>query len=195
MTLYHIHRIQAEDIEKKWIVGNTIDFSKIQYNSFFEFSLNYKPLIYVNENELININCLIQDAINNNIYLNSEVLEIINKHFNEYQILTREIAYENVRLDKFKDLPSRTKCLWLCKEEQLEFWKEQLDGNFKIFKIETLEDNIFKTNNNFLCKMDDSYNEMLSMAEKYWSYSSEQDNDNDEYLYNGSFKIIEEITI
>jgi hypothetical protein len=111
----------------------------------------------------------------------------------EYQMLLREITYEQVRKDMFPDLPSRTKCIWLCKEKQLEFWKKQLnDCYFKIFKIEVKE-KPYKTNNNLIVPPSESYIRIQEFAERYWTYKDETEKEDDEYLYVGEIEILEEI--
>lgn len=162
---YHIHKIGK--YEELWKEGNIIEFNGI--NDFFDISMNFTP----------------PESIE---------IERISDLLNEYQILIREIGYENVRLDEHKNLPSRTKCIWLCKEKQLNFWKEMLKNNkYKIFEVETIEGNLYKTNNNFIAGPINSYNTILKMAKQYWNYTNIEEKENDEYLFCGKLKILREL--
>ena len=93
----------------------------------------------------------------------------------------------------FNSLPSRTSCIWLCKEKQLKFWQEQLkEDNYKIFMIEVFG-KTFKSNNNMIVAPSDSYKQMREMAKKYWGYKEKTEKEDDEYLYVGKIKVIKEL--
>ena len=111
----------------------------------------------------------------------------------EYQILLREIVYEEIRRDYFNNLPSRTSCIWLCKERHLKFWQERLKGNnYKIFMIKVFGET-FKTNNNMIVAPSESYEKMKEMAKKYWGYKEKIEKEDDEYLYVGKIQVIKEL--
>lgn len=192
---YHIHKIQNANIEKLWIVGNRINIGK-EYNCFFKLAREFEPKF----SEIDDV----QNVPWNNVYMNYKIncqltkentymlLENASCIISEYQMLIREIVYENVRKKEFNNLPSRQRCIWLCKEEQLEFWKRSIGGNFKIFKVK-IEGNAFKSNNDLIVKPSESYNKIEEMAKKYWSYNKKVENEKDEYLYIGSLEILEEL--
>ena len=75
----------------------------------------------------------------------------------------------------------------------MDFWKNEIKGESRIFKVE-VKNNYFKSNNKLISEKIDSYFEILEKAEKYWSYNNEEDDEQDEYLYQGKVKILEEIT-
>ena len=140
---YHIHRYQNEDIEKEWMIGNTIEFSKPKYNMFVQLSLDFKSVIPEVQDMQGNIVKDIPFLDAYNYYNNCNVIDRVpwlihyaKDYISEYQILIRELAYEQIRLQSFPDLPSRFHCIWLCKEKQLDFWRKQLYGKYKIFKVE-----------------------------------------------------------
>ena len=122
------------------------------------------------------------------------LLESANHIISEYQMLLRENAYEEIRKEFFNHLPSRTSCIWLCKEKQLKFWLKQFKGrNCKIFMVKVFG-KPFKSNNNLLVGPSDSYNHMKEMAQKYWAYNAKEEDEKDEYLYVGKIKVIKEIS-
>ena len=182
-------------MEKIWKVGNTINVGK-EYNYFFKLSREFEPKFSQIDD--------VQNVPWNNVYMyykeNSRLtkentyrlLENASCIISEYQMLIREIVYENVREKEFNYLPSRQRCIWLCKEEQLEFWKRNIGGTFKVFKVK-IGGNAFKSNNDLIVKPSESYNKIEEMAKKYWSYNKKVENEKDEYLYIGSLEILEEL--
>lgn len=196
---YHIHEYENEEIEKEWFVGNIIEFSKQKYNSFMKISLEFKGTIP-------EVTTLQGEVVKNVPFLNAykyfcdcKVIEqvpglihIASDFINEYQMLIRELAYEQIRLEYFPNLPSRFHCIWLCKEEQVEFWKKNLKSNCRIFKVE-IDKNYFKSNNSAIALPSDSYLTIIKKAKEYWGYDELEENEQDEYLYEGKIKIIEEL--
>ena len=88
-------------------------------------------------------------------------------------------------------MPSRKNCIWLCRENQINYWIDKLEENdYKICKIE-IYGKPFKSRNALIPLPSDSYNMMCEKAAEYWNYKSEEDNEDDEYLYAGEFKILE----
>lgn len=195
MIFYHIHKISDDDeIEKLWRVGNIIKFNNNKYNNFFSFSNSYKPLFPYN-NKLIPINNITDFCINNSrVFEYERLLKFSSNCISEYQILLREIAYENIRMAHFEKLPSRLNCIWLCRKNQIDVWKRLINNqNVKIFKINTRNNKVFKTSNKLICLPCDSFQEINNKALQYWSYSNDKDNEDDEYLYVGDIEILEEI--
>lgn len=186
---YHIHRKRGDD--SKWQVGNTI---KIDQNDFVNISLNFNPLVDVPDKKEVPIINAIDyyqqegiKAINIQMYL----LDKAKMYLNEYQILIRELALEEVRKKYFNKLPSRKECIWLCREDQIEYWIKNLNAKeYIVYKIEVYN-KPFRSRNLLIPKPSDSYLEMCQKAEEYWEYNGKEDNNDDEYLYNGYFKILE----
>ena len=192
---YHIHKIQNSNAEKSWKVGNRINVGK-EYNYFFKLAREFEPKF----SEIDNVQNVPWDNVYEHYKINCQLteeksymlLENASRIISEYQMLIREIVYEDVRKKEFSHLPSRQRCIWLCKEEQLEFWKSNIGGAFKIFKVK-IEGNTFKSNNDLIVAPSESYNKIVEMAKKYWSYNRKIENEKDEYLYIGSLEILEEL--
>lgn len=192
---YHIHRIQNNYSEERWKVGNKITVGE-EYNYFFKLASEFEPkFLKIEETENVPWeNVYKHYKISNqltsqNMYM---LLEEAKKFICEYQILIREIVYENVRKSEFNYMPSRQKCIWLCKKGQLEYWEKNIGGAFRIFKVK-IEGNTFKTNNDLIVAPSESYNKIVEKARKYWSYNKKIETERDEYLYVGSLEILEEL--
>lgn len=190
---YHVHRKREDD--SKWQVGNTI---KIDQNDFVNISLNFNPLVDVPDKKEVPIINAIDyyqqeglKAIGTQMYL----LDKAKMYLNEYQILIRELALEEVRKEHFNKLPNRKECIWLCREDQIEYWIKNLNAKeYIVYKIEVYNEP-FRSRNLLIPKPSDSYLEMCQKAEEYWEYNGKEDNNDDEYLYNGYFKILEIIDL
>lgn len=193
MIFYHLHKICDDVTEQKWQTDNIIEFNDTHTNYFFDFSNKFSPIFkYMNQDvSIINIIDYILNENKTEDYTN--ILKAARFSINEYQILLREMAYETIRKNYFPNLPSRQSCIFLCRESQLDFWKRTINDNIRIFKINTLDDNIFKSNNKHICLPSDSLEIMNNKAQCYWSYNNQNDDEQDEYLYIGKIKIIEEL--
>lgn len=54
-----------------------------------------------------------------------------------YMKFINEIIFERVRVNKFGHSPSRTNCIWLCKEKDIGKWLKMLKGQrkIKVFRV------------------------------------------------------------
>lgn len=189
---YHIHK--KGNLDNEWKAGNTIDFGK-EYNQFFLESLLINSKIIYKDKEYP-IENLYNYFINNNDY--NSILKLTNNYnalLSEYQILIRELGLEQIRNKYYPNLPTRQKCIWLCRNNQIDYWKKRInDDNIKIFKIK-----IFNKPSRFnearLPLPSDSYSEILKKAKDYWTYNNEFEDEKDEYLYIGKITILEEIKL
>ncbi len=192
---YHIHKIQNNYSEEIWKISNKIIIGK-EYNYFFKRAIEFEPKFSKIET-IENVpwkNVYEHYKINNqltpeNVYM---LLDSASCFISEYQMLIREIGYEEIRKSEFNCKPSRQKCIWLCKEEQLEYWKGNIGKPFKIFKVK-IEGQAFKSNNDLIVSPSESYNKIVKKAKEYWNYEGKFENEKDEYLYVGNLEILEEL--
>ncbi len=187
--LYHIHKKGFYD--NLWKEGNELVIGN-QNNAFIALALNFKSTIVVD-----NIIYSFWDAYNN--FLNNwdidtkmRLLNDANNYINEYQILIRELGMEKVRKNHFEKLPSRYKCIWLCRKNQIDYWRNILNEETEIYEVETFNQP-FKTRNSLIPSKIDSYNDILEKSFKYWGENSLEENEDDEYLYVGKIKINKKI--
>lgn len=188
--LYHIHK--KKNFDNLWKEGNIINFNENSNNEFSKISLNFSNKIQMNKMNVPFNNAYNFVKSNNNINKQIELLNVANTIINEYAILIRELGYENVRLKGFRNLPSRLKCIWLCRENQIQYWSKHLTGDIEVFKIQ-INRKCFKTRDKFIALPSDSYNEILKKAFKYWNYNDETEYEDDEYLYVGDLKVLKKL--
>lgn len=182
MRMYHIHKKGIMD--EKWQIGNVISIE--EYNDFWKYSANY-----ILPPRSISGNFDYHDLSN----IAHKIVAELETAVKEYQILIREIGYENTRVEVNPNLPSRQKCIWLCRKDQLDYWKAQIVKEFDVFEVEVNEKEMFKSRNSLISELSDSYNTVLDKAKEYWKYSSNVENEDDEYLYCGELKIINKIEL
>ena len=188
-SFYHIHKKKYDDII--WNVGNIIEFGK-EDNFFWKECINFKSMISIDNVKYPFGNVYNYYTDNNMFKKQIELLSIANEYMIEYQLLLREIGLEKIRNELFINLPSRQKCIWLCKESQFPFWIKSIKGNYDIYKVR-IHGNAFKSKNSLLPLPADSFNEILEKSKLYWSYDSDDENEDDEYLYVGKVELCEKI--
>lgn len=188
-NLYHIHRKNCKD--ELWKVGNEFEVG-LENNIYFNFSINFNSFILINNQKYPFLNIYDyykkQEDIENQINL----LNVSKDFINEYQLLIRELGMEEIRKNFYPHLPSRQKCIWLCRKNQINYWKKFISGEIEIFEVEIF-DIPFKSRNSLISLPSDSYNTILDKAQLYWSEKNYVDNEDDEYLYVGKLKIINKI--
>lgn len=192
---YHIHKISTNGDNSIWHEGSIIEIGN-ELNDFYKQSVQFEPKFpeYMGYKNIPWVN-VCKYVLQNFVPGSKEYREVLYFGENvvtEYGILLREIAYEEVRSKYFNNLPSRTKCIYLCKKEQLDFWESQFFSEYKVFKVKIFGD-VFKSNNNLIAFPSDSYEKILEKAKKYWNYNSLVDEETDEYLYVGKLEILEEL--
>ena len=195
MYYYHIHKVGNNDAA--WKPGNFIEVG-IENNFFYNGCITFNSrLPYSDDNvqfeyyPIHNLHKYFTSHNMNDMIFNLE--SVYDKFISEYGMLVRELGLEEIRTKSFSQIPSRTKCIWLCREDQIDYWMKAIgNSNVKIYKVEVFNE-AYRLNEENLPSPADSYSEILAKAEKYWSYISDSDKENDEYLYIGKLKIIEEV--
>lgn len=123
-----------------------------------------------------------------------DLMKFANDSLIVQNLLTREIAFEEVRSLQFPNSPSRMKGIWLINTDtkNVKYWKKIL-GKGKILEVE-VSGRIHQGSNNHL--LDDScisYNEYLHNAFLYWSGA---DSDKiPEIIAEGEVIVIKEVNI
>jgi hypothetical protein len=109
--------------------------------------------------------------------------------------IIQELIFESIRKEFYPELPSRHKCIWLVPDDKqsLEFWKNLVHGSIKrIFRVET-DGIIHRAAQKWLMTGTIPLNEINSLAHNYWK-GNEAGSLEDEILFIGKLKIIEELT-
>ena len=132
---------------------------------------------------------------NNDTKLSIDELNAIYKTLSNQAFITRELMFEKVRKEKDESLPSRLKCLFVCKDlEEIKLWIDILKRNkkedYKIYKVR-LDGKMFCGNASLVLRQNISLNKKIEQAKKYWSGNN--DNLIPEYLFEGKFEVVERI--
>ncbi len=200
---YHINK----DNTCNWKVGDEIDLSK-EDNFYWQSFSETSELIEIN-GEKFDVYQIATNAFDAYIRKYPPPMKMKDYHFNSLRTLketmdslgnavktVRELAFELVRKDFYPELPSRQKCIWLIPDDKksLEYWKNVIQNKDKrIFKI-TVNGKIHRAAPKWLNGGTFSLNKWTSMAHSYWQ-GEESGNIEDEILFEGKIKIIEEITV
>mgnify|MGYP000099786239 CR=1 FL=1 len=111
-----------------------------------------------------------------------------------YLHIVREMVFEEVRKEKFSDLPSRRNGMWVIPDNKaaLAFWLPKLKGdNGRILKV-ALSGKLHQGAQPTLALVSYPANEMKKAAHDYWTGAASE-TDSDECLFIGNFKVIEEM--
>lgn len=185
-NLFHIHKLNNED--KNWQVGNVLEIG-LNINYFTKFAYEFESKIRINDALYPCLNFFEYLENTDDLNTKNRLLSMSQSIISEYQILVRELGMETVRKEKFPQFPSRNRCIWLCREDQIEYWTKMFEGDFEIFQVQIFNP-VFKSRNSLIPLPSDSYNDILKKAEYYWQYNAKDENEDDEYLYVGKLKII-----
>lgn len=195
-TMYHIHKFNSHD--EAWKVGEVINNTNGDINSFYCSATNFKPTVIFN-NKLEDICDVIRYFIDDkdaNPELLKRLLNDSKNNFYEYGMAIRELALEDVRSKDYPKIISRKNCIWLSSNlKQLEYWCNKITSDYAIFKVKATGE-AFKSNDALLPDTRLSYKEATDAAHKYWNpdYTG-LDDKKSEYLFVGELEIFEKIEV
>jgi len=191
--LFHVNRITGCSPESLLNIDDIIEVGK-EYNPFFGYYNKQKrsyPVTMAN-NQVQEISGLAflrhvkEDKIQSP-HLSNIAYDVAN-HF---MMLSREMLLESVRLEKYPDIPSRQRCIWLTKDmDSLLHWRNRLQSENETQYIEfSATGCIHECDASYL--MGDS--ELLSVsyenAEKYWKGEMNASSSEPEILFEGTLKV------
>jgi hypothetical protein len=199
-TFYHINR----DTKCVWKVGDEIELKE---DNFYWQSFAQKGEYIDLNGEQIDVYKIATHAFDTYIRKHPIPIEMKDYHFNPIGTLKetieslgnalkscRELSFELVRKEFYPELPSRQKCIWIIPDvkESLEFWGQVLKYTDKrIFKI-TLNGKIHRAAQKWLIGGTIPLNKWNAFAHSYWKGEGIGSKE-DEVLFEGKFKIIDEI--
>lgn len=205
--MYHIHRNGIHD--DIWKVGNEIIIDD-NFNSSFCSNLDVPSGVRTSDGEICTLTYYIEkiiksidskekllelkqldekDFINKGNYL-IQVLRDSSIKLNNLSIKNREEALEEVRKEKFNNLPSRFHSIWLCDEKSINFWMKKLRKDSTVFKV-FVTGEMFKSNDYLLPTDGKTKAEQKIEAEYYWNpkINDELYKEKVEYLFQGKVKV------
>lgn len=200
-TFYHFHK--SGNYDDLWRVGNEITFDGKSFNQYYAYYSDYKPtfVLYNQINPLQTLPDFVKDLQESAKSLDFNIRELINLPAKLSEIITdltvwiREEIFEDVRKTQFPDRPNRKTCLFVCDKSKINYWKGQLAApsvDIKIFRL-SLTGTIFRANERYVHR--DKYGTayFCNNAVKYWQGIQGDDNEDEEILFLGKAKIIDQI--
>ena len=192
--MYHFHNTKAYD--DVWFPSNEIivdENFKTHYLNIldvFSTSVDTKKQDDVPFDRVIDF--YLEDERDKQLYI--DLLKESRRIIIGANIFKRELALELIRKEKYPNLPSRRNSIWLCDENGIDFWKEQLSSdknNLDLYKV-SVTGELFKTNDTFIPNDESNFYDNLIEADKYWNPNlSEVDETKNEYLFQGKVKVLE----
>lgn len=184
---YHIH--SQSQLGQNLQVGDTLEIGQ-EFNNFYYEIYNIEHL----ENGKDANQHLIDMKKEENLELNNDTANLIFKTINDNAMITRELMFEEVRKELNINLPSRLKCLYVCKTKReikdwINIFSRTNKKDFQILKLKLTGD-IFIGDASFILRQNISLNRKKEQAKMYWS-GKKKDNIN-EYLFIGT-AVVEDI--
>lgn len=209
--MYHIHT--NGNYDNLWYEGNELTIDD-NYNSYYNSNHDIPAGVQCANGHMVPLNNYI-DEILQEMNTNEKILklkelseeEFLKKGKYLYQILSdsyykirklsiknREEALEEVRKEKYPNLPSRYHSLWVCDENSLDFWLSKLSKDITLYKI-LLTGNLFKSSDSFLPHEGYTKEYQKEEALKYWNpvFSDDDQVNTAEYLFQGKIKILNKV--
>lgn len=129
-----------------------------------------------------------------NLVMNSDIANLIFKTVNDSAMITRELMFEEVRKELNPNLPSRLKCLYVCKTKKeikdwIDIFRRTNKKEFQIVKLK-LTGSIFIGDASFILRQNISLNRKKEQAKMYWN--GEKKDKINEYLFVGT-AVVEDI--
>lgn len=170
-------------------VGDTLKIGE-KFNNFYYDIYNIEHL----EKEKDANQYLIDMKKEQNLIFDNSITNLVFRTVNDDAMVTRELMFEEVRKEINFNLPSRLKCLYVCKtKKEIKDWisifKRTNKRNFQILKLK-LTGKIFVGDASFILRQNISLNKKKEQAKMYWN-GERKDNIN-EYLFVGD-AIVEEV--
>ena len=174
---------------KKLKVGDTLTIGD-DYNPFYYEIYNMEHL----ENGKDANEYLMEMKRKNNLVLTESLAKLVYQTIHDDAMITRELMFEEVRKERDSSLPSRLKCLYVCKtKKELETWinifQRTNKKDIQIVKL-NLTGTIFKGDASFVLRQNISLNKKKEQARKYWN-GERKDNIN-EHLFIGT-AVVEDV--
>lgn len=154
---------------------------------------------YINKGQSL-ANYLKEKYNGNEFTFSPDELKNIGVMLGEYDFVVRELAFEEIRKEKFSHLPSRLKCMYLYGKK--DFALNDVDAflktreNVKSLQVVSvkLDGEIFMGDISSKLRVGESFENYKNMGEQYWMKETILDSDEKcEYLFVGNVEIVEVI--
>lgn len=107
-----------------------------------------------------------------------------------YWRFAKEYVIEQKRIEINENLPSRWRCIWLCDEEHLPYWKKEVhNGNFQVVKMK-LNGKLFFGDAHWIEGGPKPFGQIRRVADYYWNKHVFRQGKL-EYLFEGMAEVME----
>lgn len=186
--MYHISR------ENNWNIGDVLIAGERE-NQFWSSCKDYSPRVIVDGKEMSIFQMIDQvsnfEVTQNNITFLYQKLKDVSK---EMAFYIREQIFEDVRSKHYPMLPSRQKCLWVCEEDQIAYWKTMKEDCQRSLLTLELNGELFCGDDHWLTADTFSSVDYTDRAKHYWN-GEMSDAPRKEFLFYGKAIIKEIISI
>lgn len=193
-TFYHIHK--PNGYSPLWVPGNQIDFTIKRLNEFSSYYSKAKFILnFRGENHYPN--SLVQKINQSGVPDGHEivpVLDFFGTVIKESALYLREIVFEEVRLQYFSNLPSRKNCIWVFEKDATDYWSRTLGGSQHLLRLE-LTGVIHIADQRHLVPEILPEDIIRQNAFNYWTGTDGQNKCEQEILFEGIVKILDEVNL
>lgn len=196
--MYHFHNNKVHN--DVWVPGNEIIVDDNFESNFLKILRYYTTAVTTAEGDLVAFHNIIDNYLKQDqdkeTYI--KLLKDASHFLYGVCLFKREMALEEVRKQKYPNLPSRKHSIWLCDEQGVEFWKDQISNKGEIqtdlYKV-LVTGNLFKSSDEFIPDSNLNYEDILKQCEDYWNpnFEDEKRKERAEYLFQGKVKILEKV--
>ncbi len=199
MEYFHINHTTDYVGFQAMTVGSTYETSLKEFNPYYKNALNGAKRFNLSQSDSLPMldffKRLSQGELDHFHQLKDHkaVAQFAHDFLSAYIKITREMHFENVRANKFPELPSRQHCIWLAESlDDARCWVNRLEGrtNCRIFRV-AVDGRVFKTNEGHLIQEAEPYEDTLRRANEYWSGAAS--NGRSEVLFEGSLRVLEHV--
>ena len=176
--------------DRHYKVGDKLEFGK---------AYNFQGQRVINGNKIFDGRLYDEGysfANSKKIFANKKLVLNLAKELEEYDFIVRELAYEEVRKNEFKDKPSRLKCMFLTDDKEgciknLKVFPQKGHGSFFQAVAVKLNGNLFYVREVPAPRRGWSYIKYLEEAKRYWSQNQNSTNKPFEILFEGKAEVVE----
>lgn len=197
--MFHFHNRKVyNDV---WTLNNEFVVDDNFEASYISRLRHYTTAIDLADGKSISLNVVINKCLEEQLSKETliELLKEASHLIRGINIIKREMALEEIRKQKYPELPSRKHSIWLCNENGIKYWSEALSNNeIKVDLYKVLVTGIlFKSSDLFFPKTISDYETNLKEAESYWNpqFTDEEQEKRAEYLFQGRLKILKKVDV
>lgn len=176
--------------DRNYKVGDVLSFGKIDNGQCYH---TYNTSYQQNGEALHKIGF---KSANKGVFKDKKMLVDLSVALEKYDFAFRELAIEEVRAEKFPDLPSRMKCMFLtdnkqeCLKNLPNFAKKSYGKVYQAVAVEVTGE-IFYARDVIVARNGMSLNEYKKEAIKYWNQNQNSTAEVKEILFEGKAKVVE----